>query len=112
VAKNSDVLFVSVKPQYVHTVLSEARDSIGNDTLVISIAAGITGGLPWKGGECTTRSVCHSSVACRGVQQQASKHTTGRSAHRAWCDASCPSLHLAQCRSCWTQLAPTHACAA
>lgn len=45
VAKNSDVLFVSVKPQYVHQVLSEARSSITDTTLVISIAAGITGEL-------------------------------------------------------------------
>jgi pyrroline-5-carboxylate reductase len=42
VAKNSDVVFVSVKPQYVHTVLTEARPVLKEDTLVISIAAGIT----------------------------------------------------------------------
>ncbi|KAF8057129.1 pyrroline-5-carboxylate reductase [Scenedesmus sp. PABB004] len=42
VAKNSDVLFVSVKPQYVHAVLSEARPVLQEHTLVISIAAGIT----------------------------------------------------------------------
>jgi pyrroline-5-carboxylate reductase len=42
VAKNSDVVFVSVKPQYVHTVLTEARPVLKDETLVISIAAGIT----------------------------------------------------------------------
>lgn len=42
VAQNSDVLFVSVKPQFVHTVLSEARSVLKDNTLVISIAAGIT----------------------------------------------------------------------
>lgn len=42
VAKNCDVVFVSVKPQYVHTVLTEARPVLKEDTLVISIAAGIT----------------------------------------------------------------------
>jgi len=43
VAKNSDVLFVSVKPQYVHQVLTDARPGMTDDTLIISIAAGITG---------------------------------------------------------------------
>ncbi|KAF6241928.1 pyrroline-5-carboxylate reductase [Scenedesmus sp. NREL 46B-D3] len=42
VAKNCDVVFVSVKPQYVHSVLSEARPVLKEDSLVISIAAGIT----------------------------------------------------------------------
>eukprot|EP00882_Tetradesmus_deserticola_P008406 GHRQ01008864.1.p1 GENE.GHRQ01008864.1~~GHRQ01008864.1.p1 ORF type:complete len:261 (+),score=34.39 GHRQ01008864.1:684-1466(+) len=42
VAKNCDVVFVSVKPQYVHTVLTEARPVLKEDSLVISIAAGIT----------------------------------------------------------------------
>lgn len=43
VAKHSDVLFVSVKPQYVHQVLTDARPGMTDDTLIISIAAGITG---------------------------------------------------------------------
>eukprot|EP00878_Enallax_costatus_P019742 GHUV01020836.1.p1 GENE.GHUV01020836.1~~GHUV01020836.1.p1 ORF type:complete len:243 (+),score=45.91 GHUV01020836.1:192-920(+) len=42
VAQNSDVLFVSVKPQFVHTVLTEARPVLKDSTLVISIAAGVT----------------------------------------------------------------------
>ena len=43
VAQNSDVLFVSVKPQYVQQVLTDARPGMKDDTLIISIAAGITG---------------------------------------------------------------------
>ena len=42
VASNSDVIFVAVKPQYVGTVLSEVRPVLQPDTVVISIAAGIT----------------------------------------------------------------------
>lgn len=42
VAQNCDVVFVSVKPQYVHTVLTEARPALRDGSLVISIAAGIT----------------------------------------------------------------------
>jgi pyrroline-5-carboxylate reductase len=45
VAHNSDVLFVSVKPQYVQQVLTDARPGMKEDTLIISIAAGITGKL-------------------------------------------------------------------
>lgn len=42
VAQHSDVLFVSVKPQYVQQVLTDARSGMKDDTLIISIAAGIT----------------------------------------------------------------------
>ncbi len=42
VARASDVLFVSVKPQYVATVLTDARPALREDTLIVSIAAGIT----------------------------------------------------------------------
>jgi hypothetical protein len=45
VAQNSDVLFVSVKPQYVQQVLTDARPGMTSSTLIISIAAGITGAL-------------------------------------------------------------------
>ena len=38
----SDVIFVSVKPQYVDPVLREIRSSLRSDHLVVSIAAGIT----------------------------------------------------------------------
>jgi pyrroline-5-carboxylate reductase len=42
VATCSDVIFVAVKPQYVGTVLSEVRPVLAPDTVVVSIAAGIT----------------------------------------------------------------------
>lgn len=42
VAEHSDVLFVSVKPQYVQPVLAEARPRLRDNTLVVSIAAGVT----------------------------------------------------------------------
>jgi pyrroline-5-carboxylate reductase len=42
VASNSDVIFVAVKPQYVGTVLSEVRPVLQPDTVVVSIAAGVT----------------------------------------------------------------------
>lgn len=42
VAQNADVLFVAVKPQYVATVLQEARPFLGPNTTIVSIAAGIT----------------------------------------------------------------------
>lgn len=45
VAQHSDVLFVSVKPQYVQQVLTDARPGMTDTTLIISIAAGITGRL-------------------------------------------------------------------
>ncbi len=42
VAKNSDVIFISVKPQYVATVLAEVRPVLEGRHVIISIAAGIT----------------------------------------------------------------------
>ena len=42
VARKADILIVAVKPGMVATVLEEIADSVGPDTLVISIAAGIT----------------------------------------------------------------------
>jgi len=41
-AGSSDVVILAVKPQVMHTVLSEMRGKIGSSQLVISIAAGIT----------------------------------------------------------------------
>ncbi len=38
----ADILFLSVKPVYIETVISDIKDSISPDTLVISIAAGQT----------------------------------------------------------------------
>lgn len=42
VAKHSDVVFVAVKPQYVSTVLTDARPVLVDGKIVVSIAAGIT----------------------------------------------------------------------
>lgn len=42
VAAESDILFLAVKPQFFPEVLSEIRDVIRKDTLVVSIAAGKT----------------------------------------------------------------------
>lgn len=42
VAKNCDVIFIAVKPYGVAQVLREMRPSLSKDTLVVSIAAGIT----------------------------------------------------------------------
>ena len=42
VAKNCDVIFIAVKPYGVTQVLREMRPSLSKDTLVVSIAAGIT----------------------------------------------------------------------
>lgn len=41
-AAESDILFLAVKPQFFPEVLSEIRDAIRKDTLVVSIAAGKT----------------------------------------------------------------------
>lgn len=41
VAKNSQVLFLAVKPQYVHTVLQEIKPELTENHVVVSIAAGI-----------------------------------------------------------------------
>jgi len=42
VVSNSDILFLSVKPQHMAAVLSELKPLVGSQHLVISIAAGIT----------------------------------------------------------------------
>lgn len=42
VAKNSDVLIVAVKPQYVSQVLQEVKPVLGPNAIIVSIAAGIT----------------------------------------------------------------------
>jgi len=42
VVKNSDVLFLAVKPQFFPEVIEQIRDEIKSDTLIISIAAGKT----------------------------------------------------------------------
>ncbi len=40
VAKNSDVLFLAVKPVFVGDVISEIKDSVNEKTLIISVVAG------------------------------------------------------------------------
>lgn len=42
VVDNSDVVFISVKPQYVGPVLKEVKGNIRQDQIIVSIAAGIT----------------------------------------------------------------------
>lgn len=43
VAKHSDILVLSVKPQIVNKILPELRDSIGDKkTLLLSIAMGVS----------------------------------------------------------------------
>lgn len=42
VARNSDVLFIAVKPQYVAVVLREVRSVLTPSTVIVSIAAGVT----------------------------------------------------------------------
>lgn len=41
VAKNSDVIIIAVKPHMADNVLNEIRDSITNEKIVVSIAAGL-----------------------------------------------------------------------
>lgn len=41
-ATKSDILFLSVKPQILPGVLSEIKSSVSNQTLVVSVAAGVT----------------------------------------------------------------------
>ena len=41
VAKNSEVIFLAVKPQYVSTVLKEIKQHLTDQHIVVSIAAGI-----------------------------------------------------------------------
>ena len=40
VAADSDVLFLCVKPNVIYAVADEIKESIGKDTVVVSIAAG------------------------------------------------------------------------
>ena len=40
VVDNSDVLFLSVKPQYYETVINEIKDAVGADQIVVTIAPG------------------------------------------------------------------------
>ena len=42
VAEEADVLILAVKPQFLEGVIAEIRDMVGEETLVISIAAGKT----------------------------------------------------------------------
>lgn len=42
VAKNSDVIFLAVKPNYVKDVLQEIKDELTPDKLIVSIAAGVS----------------------------------------------------------------------
>ena len=45
VAKESDILFLSVKPQYYETVISEIRDVVNDKQIIVTIAPGKT--LEW-----------------------------------------------------------------
>ncbi len=45
VAANSDVLFLSVKPQFYETVIAEIKDTVSSDQVVVTIAPGKT--LSW-----------------------------------------------------------------
>lgn len=42
VAEKSNILFLAVKPNFFKEVIEEIKDKINNDTIIISIAAGIT----------------------------------------------------------------------
>lgn len=42
VVANSDVIFVAVKPQYVSLVLTEVRPVLSPNSVIVSIAAGVT----------------------------------------------------------------------
>ena len=42
VAKKSNVLFLAVKPYFFKEIIEEVRDAVTEDTIIISIAAGIT----------------------------------------------------------------------
>ncbi|MCR4590976.1 MAG: pyrroline-5-carboxylate reductase [Lachnospiraceae bacterium] len=46
-AKEADILFLSVKPQFYETVIEEIKNSVRDDTLVVTIAPGKT--LAWTG---------------------------------------------------------------
>ena len=45
VASNSDVLFLSIKPQFYETVIAEIKDTISSNQIVVTIAPGKT--LAW-----------------------------------------------------------------
>lgn len=47
VAKESEIIFLSVKPQYYESVISEIKDCITNNQVVVTIAPGKT--LSWLG---------------------------------------------------------------
>ena len=40
-AKNSDIIFISVKPQYVSLVIKEFKQHLTDKHVIVSIAAGI-----------------------------------------------------------------------
>lgn len=42
VAKNSEVIFIATKPNCVKEVLNEIKDSLGENKLIVSIAAGVS----------------------------------------------------------------------
>ena len=42
VAKNSDILFLAVKPYFFEEVVKEIRSTISKETIIVSIAAGVT----------------------------------------------------------------------
>ena len=42
IAKNSNILFLAVKPYFFKEVIEEIKDVVSDDTIIISIAAGIT----------------------------------------------------------------------
>ncbi len=42
VAKRSDILFLAVKPYFFEEVVREIKDSISENTIIVSIAAGVT----------------------------------------------------------------------
>lgn len=41
-AKNSDVIFLATKPNYIKEVLNEIKDELTKDKLIVSIAAGVS----------------------------------------------------------------------
>lgn len=42
IAKNSDVIFIATKPNFVKDVLNEIKDNLTNEKLIVSIAAGVS----------------------------------------------------------------------
>ena len=41
VAKNVDIIFLAVKPQYVSVVIKEVKSALTNKHVLVSIAAGV-----------------------------------------------------------------------